>query len=198
RRPRRSAGRSPRGSPRRGPPRGATGRRRLRPRRFAPRHAKLPAWARCRGVRAQSRVRLSRLSSLHRIIDPDATRGKGSTARTSGHGLPTAEFYPGAGVYHAGSGRTAGSADAPRSGHRAMRSASALKPALPPPAPEPQVERRRTRRDVDVADSIARTILAGFDRHYSRFRYHAQLAKARYEAGDFHAIRRLASERIAF
>ena len=79
-----------------------------------------------------------------------------------------------------------------------MRSASALQPALSPPAPEPQVERRRTRRDVDVADSIAHTILAGFDRHYSRFRYHAQLAKARYEAGDFHAIRRLASERIAF
>src|SRR5690606_38492754 len=82
------------------------------------------------------------------------------------------------------------------SGHRAMRNVSALPtPALPS---GPQAERRRTRRDAPVPDAIARTILAGFDRHYSRFRYHAQLAKGRYEAGDFHAIRRLASERIAF
>ncbi|MEZ5738707.1 MAG: isocitrate dehydrogenase kinase/phosphatase AceK regulatory subunit [Burkholderiaceae bacterium] len=45
---------------------------------------------------------------------------------------------------------------------------------------------------------MAGTILAGFARHYGLFRYHAQLAKARFEAGDFHAIRRLASERISF
>lgn len=82
---------------------------------------------------------------------------------------------------------------------RAMRNVTALKPVAAPAAPpESLAERRRTRRDVDVADSIARTILAGFDRHYGLFRYHAQLAKGRYEAGDFHAIRRLASERIAF
>jgi len=41
-------------------------------------------------------------------------------------------------------------------------------------------------------------MLAGFDRHYALFRYNAQQAKARFEAGDWHAIRRLARERIAF
>ncbi|MFP5405023.1 MAG: bifunctional isocitrate dehydrogenase kinase/phosphatase [Gammaproteobacteria bacterium] len=46
--------------------------------------------------------------------------------------------------------------------------------------------------------AIARAILAGFDRHYGLFRYNAQQAKARYERGDWHGIRRLASERIAF
>lgn len=46
--------------------------------------------------------------------------------------------------------------------------------------------------------AIARTMLAGFDRHYALFRYNAQQAKARFEAGDWHAIRRLARERIAF
>ncbi len=50
----------------------------------------------------------------------------------------------------------------------------------------------------DLADAIARAILAGFDRHYALFRYNAQQAKARYEAADWHAIRRLARERIAF
>jgi len=49
-----------------------------------------------------------------------------------------------------------------------------------------------------IAPAIAAAILAGFERHYGRFRYHAQLAKSRFEAGDFHGIRRLARERIAF
>ncbi len=53
-------------------------------------------------------------------------------------------------------------------------------------------------RTDDLAAGIADTILAGFDRHYRLFRYHAQQAKSRFEAGDFHGIRRLASERIAF
>jgi isocitrate dehydrogenase kinase/phosphatase len=53
---------------------------------------------------------------------------------------------------------------------------------------------------VDLArpEAIAATILAGFDRHYALFRYNAQQAKARYEAGDWHAIRRLARARITF
>src|SRR5690606_6734382 len=46
--------------------------------------------------------------------------------------------------------------------------------------------------------AVARAILAGFDRHYGLFRYNAQQAKARFERGDWHGIRRLASERIAF
>ncbi|MEZ5650799.1 MAG: bifunctional isocitrate dehydrogenase kinase/phosphatase [Burkholderiaceae bacterium] len=53
-------------------------------------------------------------------------------------------------------------------------------------------------RSGDIAADIAATILAGFDKHYALFRYHAQRAKARFEVGDFHGIRRLASERIAF
>ena len=51
---------------------------------------------------------------------------------------------------------------------------------------------------VAIAPAIAAAILAGFERHYGRFRYHAQLAKSRFEAGDFHGIRRLARERIDF
>ncbi len=49
-----------------------------------------------------------------------------------------------------------------------------------------------------TAQAIARAILAGFDRHYGLFRYNAQQAKARYERGDWHGIRRLARARIAF
>ncbi|NLD69462.1 MAG: bifunctional isocitrate dehydrogenase kinase/phosphatase [Limnobacter sp.] len=49
-----------------------------------------------------------------------------------------------------------------------------------------------------LPSAIARAILAGFDRHYGLFRYNAQQAKARFERGDWHGIRRLASERIAF
>ena len=46
--------------------------------------------------------------------------------------------------------------------------------------------------------AIASTVLAGFDRHYALFRYNAQQAKARWEHGDWHGIRRLARERIEF
>ncbi len=53
-------------------------------------------------------------------------------------------------------------------------------------------------QQVALAPAVAAAILAGFERHYGRFRYHAQLAKSRFEAGDFHGIRRLARERIAF
>lgn len=45
---------------------------------------------------------------------------------------------------------------------------------------------------------IAQAILRGFDRHYALFRYNAQQAKGRFEAGDWHAIRALAKARITF
>lgn len=61
-----------------------------------------------------------------------------------------------------------------------------------------QNERRKPADTVDLAREIAETILAGFQRHYGLFRYHGQQGKSRFEAGDFHAIRRLASERISF
>jgi len=48
------------------------------------------------------------------------------------------------------------------------------------------------------AAAIAAMVLAGFDRHYALFRYNAQQAKARWEHGDWHGIRRLARERIEF
>jgi isocitrate dehydrogenase kinase/phosphatase len=49
-----------------------------------------------------------------------------------------------------------------------------------------------------TAAAIALAIRNGFDRHYALFRYNAQQAKSRYERGDWHAIRNLARERIAF
>jgi isocitrate dehydrogenase kinase/phosphatase len=49
-----------------------------------------------------------------------------------------------------------------------------------------------------LPDAIAGTMLAGFGRHYAVFRYNAQQAKACFEAGDWHGIRRLARERITF
>jgi isocitrate dehydrogenase kinase/phosphatase len=49
-----------------------------------------------------------------------------------------------------------------------------------------------------LTDAIAGTMLAGFDRHYAVFRYNAQQAKACFEIGDWHGIRRLARERITF
>ena len=67
-----------------------------------------------------------------------------------------------------------------------------------PNHPSPFTERRGDSREAALAATIARTILSGFARHYGLFRYHAQQAKARFEAGDFHGIRRLARERIAF
>lgn len=48
------------------------------------------------------------------------------------------------------------------------------------------------------AVAIAQALIEGFDRHYGLFRYNAQQAKARFEFGDYQAIRRLAAERIAF
>jgi len=50
----------------------------------------------------------------------------------------------------------------------------------------------------NTAAAIAAMVLAGFDRHYALFRYNAQQAKARWEHGDWHGIRRLARERIEF
>ena len=44
----------------------------------------------------------------------------------------------------------------------------------------------------------AKALVAGFDRHYALFRYNAQQAKQRFEAGDFHAIRELSRQRITF
>lgn len=52
--------------------------------------------------------------------------------------------------------------------------------------------------DLAPPEAIAATILDGFNRHYALFRYNAQQAKTRYEAGDWHGIRRLARERITF
>ncbi|MBP7419423.1 MAG: bifunctional isocitrate dehydrogenase kinase/phosphatase, partial [Xanthomonadales bacterium] len=49
-----------------------------------------------------------------------------------------------------------------------------------------------------VSLAIANSILAGFDRHYGLFRYNAQQAKSRFERADWHGIRRLARDRIAF
>ena len=49
-----------------------------------------------------------------------------------------------------------------------------------------------------TAAAIALAIRNGFDRHYALFRYNAQQAKSRYERADWHAIRNLARERIAF
>jgi len=49
-----------------------------------------------------------------------------------------------------------------------------------------------------VSLAIANSILAGFDRHYGLFRYNAQQAKSRFEQADWHGIRRLARDRIAF
>ncbi len=49
-----------------------------------------------------------------------------------------------------------------------------------------------------LPEAIAGTMLAGFDRHFAVLRYNAQQAKGRFEAGDWHAIRRLAHERITF
>lgn len=70
--------------------------------------------------------------------------------------------------------------------------------ATSPDACTPATDAGPARRAGDAAMSIAQTILSGFDRHYALFRYNAQQAKHRYEAGDWHAIRALARERIAF
>lgn len=51
---------------------------------------------------------------------------------------------------------------------------------------------------LELPEAVAATMLAGFDRHYALFRYNAQQAKSCFERGDWHAIRRLARERITF
>src|SRR5258707_15632699 len=43
---------------------------------------------------------------------------------------------------------------------------------------------------------VAETLLEGFDRHYRVFRDAAIAAKGLFEAGDWHALQRLARERI--
>ena len=45
---------------------------------------------------------------------------------------------------------------------------------------------------------VAATILEGFNRHYSLFRYSAQRAKALFESGDWHHIQQLSRERIEY
>lgn len=49
-----------------------------------------------------------------------------------------------------------------------------------------------------VASTVARMILAGFDRHCALFRYCAQRAKSLFESGDWTGIQGLARERIAY
>lgn len=46
--------------------------------------------------------------------------------------------------------------------------------------------------------AVARTILDGFDRHYSLFRYGAQRAKALFESGTWRGIQQLSQERIEY
>lgn len=45
---------------------------------------------------------------------------------------------------------------------------------------------------------VAATILEGFNRHYSLFRYSAQRAKALFEAGEWRQMQQLSSERIEY
>src|SRR5690554_3952473 len=45
---------------------------------------------------------------------------------------------------------------------------------------------------------VAQTILDGFNRHYSLFRYSAQRAKTLFEAGDWRHMQQLSSERIEY
>src|SRR3546814_15728701 len=46
--------------------------------------------------------------------------------------------------------------------------------------------------------AVAQTMLEGFNRHYSLFRYGAQRAKALYESGNWRGIQQLAQERIEY
>ena len=79
-----------------------------------------------------------------------------------------------------------------------LATGGALVPSAEVSAPEDDSAGASRRRAGDVALAIAQAILSGFDRHYALFRYTAQLTKTRYEAGDWHAIRALSRERIAF
>jgi isocitrate dehydrogenase kinase/phosphatase len=49
-----------------------------------------------------------------------------------------------------------------------------------------------------IAFDIARTILDGFDRHYSLFRQASQMARTYFERGDWHTAQQAARERIGF
>ncbi|GLR15096.1 bifunctional isocitrate dehydrogenase kinase/phosphatase [Chitinimonas viridis] len=48
------------------------------------------------------------------------------------------------------------------------------------------------------AIAIAQALIDGFDRHYSIFRQVSRAAKARFEAGDWHAVQSASKERIRF
>ncbi|RPH67711.1 MAG: bifunctional isocitrate dehydrogenase kinase/phosphatase [Burkholderiales bacterium] len=63
---------------------------------------------------------------------------------------------------------------------------------------DPHPDKTAPDRSADRPAAIAQAILAGFDRHFGLTRYIAQQAKSRYERGDWHGIRRLARDRIAF
>ncbi len=52
--------------------------------------------------------------------------------------------------------------------------------------------------DRERSIAIAEAMRIGFDRHYALSRYIAQQAKARFERGDWHGIRKLARDRIEF
>ena len=51
---------------------------------------------------------------------------------------------------------------------------------------------------IGAAQSIAKIILEGFDKHYLAFRTNSQLAKSKFENSEYSEIRELLSERISF
>ncbi|MBV6304367.1 bifunctional isocitrate dehydrogenase kinase/phosphatase [Candidimonas humi] len=53
-------------------------------------------------------------------------------------------------------------------------------------------------RAAPAPQQVAAMLLAGFDRHYSLFRYSAQRAKTLFESGNWHGIQQLARERIEY
>jgi isocitrate dehydrogenase kinase/phosphatase len=63
---------------------------------------------------------------------------------------------------------------------------------------DPRPDKSAPDHSADRPAIIAQAMLAGFDRHFGLTRYIAQQAKARFERGDWHGIRRLARDRIAF
>jgi len=63
---------------------------------------------------------------------------------------------------------------------------------------ETAAEPARFDRSMPQPAAIARAILDGFNLHYGRFRYVAQQAKARFESGDWHGMRKAARDRIDF
>jgi len=78
-----------------------------------------------------------------------------------------------------------------------------LREDLPDDAPEaeaaePAAGVPRFDRSMPQPAAIAHAILEGFNLHYTRFRYGAQQAKARFERGDWHGMRASTRERIDF